>query len=190
MRTNKFIPILLALAIHLVPMGYFLLKGQDPHQKAGHTSNSPNTSEGIDLNGFSVSRKNRLQNKQQNRQYKIGPTVNSIKSVGFVPEEMGGAHGDEKGVNTGGGSKINGEIDFLKFREPTYPPIAREKGLEGIIKIKASYNQDGNIDKVEIIQSSGHKMLDESVKKSAIEWKVSGGHAGYFEKSFEFRLKN
>lgn len=177
MRTNKFIPILLALAIHLVPMGYFLLKGQDPHQKAGYTSNSPNTSEGIDLNGFSVSRKNRLQNKQQNRQYKIGPTVNSIKSVGFVPEEMGSAHGD-------------GKIDFLKFREPTYPPVAREKGLEGIIKIKASYNQEGNIDKVEIIQSSGHKMLDESVKKSAIEWKVSGGHAGYFEKSFEFRLKN
>jgi len=182
MRTNKFIPILLALAIHLLPVSYFFLKTQDSPQDLGHSLAQRRSSEGIDLSGFSLSR--------QVTKGQAKTSQNSIKSVGHNSENSGST-GDSSGGSAGpGGSGEPGGMIFLKFQQPLYPVIAREKGYEGVVKAKINYNQDGNIEKIEIIQSSGYKMLDEAVKKTASEWKLSVKNSGNFEKSFEFKLKN
>lgn len=183
MRTNKFIPILLAVAIHLLPVTYFLIWHKDaPPANSLPLIGSNKPSMGIDLSGFSLSK--------QVTKGQVKTSQNSIKSVGHNPvnfENTGDSKSEAAGASGGG---VLGEIIFLKFHQPLYPVVAREKGYEGVVKAKINYNQDGGIENVEIVQSSGYKMLDEAVKKTASEWKLSVKNSGNFEKSFEFKLKN
>lgn len=188
MRTNKFIPILLAVAIHLLPVSYFLLKPQAaPPQNPGPSFGNNKLPEGIDLSGFSLQR----QPQRQGPKGEAKASQNSIKSVGQNSGNSGSS-GDSSGeaAGTGGSGGGSDEMIFLKFHQPVYPVVAREKGYEGVVKAKINYNHDGDIEKVEIIESSGYKMLDEAVKKTASEWKLSVKNSGNFEKSFEFKLKN
>jgi TonB family protein len=42
----------------------------------------------------------------------------------------------------------------------TYPPLARRRGLEGTVRIGFSINPEGKPWDIEVIESSGHKVLD------------------------------
>jgi TonB family protein len=79
---------------------------------------------------------------------------------------------------------------FLKFEEPEYPQIARIKGLEGKVRIKVSFNDQGTAGNVLVVESSTHQILDDAVKKSALKWVVTSKQNSVFEKTFEFKLKN
>jgi TonB family protein len=195
MRTNKFIPFYIALSLHAIPLTYFLLKKSAPPAAVMVSSSAKaSPSQGIDLTGFSISQKPGYKT--------IAPTqTNSIKTVGLPAASYevhnngntGSSASASGSSGTGTGNDTNGnhsEPVFINFREPIYPPVARQKGYEGKVKIKAYYNQVGVITKVEIIESSGIKMLDETVKKTASGWKLSVISAGSFEKKFEFKLKN
>lgn len=180
MRTNKFIPFYLALSLHGIPVIYFLTKKPTP---PAPIIAAP---QGIDLSGFSISQKSGNKKTQS--------PSNSIKTVGLPAHRSEGSgigieNSADSGTGPGNSGNNTGPV-FTNFHEPSYPPIARQKGYEGKVKIKAYYNQEGLITKVDIIQSSGIKMLDETVKKTASEWKLSSTTAGSFEKVFEFKLNN
>jgi protein TonB len=71
--------------------------------------------------------------------------------------------------------------------------VARQKGYQGKVKIRVHYNHEGSMTKIDIIESSGIKMLDEAIKNAALDWKISPSSIngpGSFEKVFEFKLKN
>lgn len=53
---------------------------------------------------------------------------------------------------------------------PPYPPIARKKGWEGYLILKVFVNRKGIADKIEIIKSSGYKILDEVSLKTIRSW--------------------
>lgn len=182
MRTNKFIPLLIALFIHAIPLLYLVSNKTDSAMSSPHSS----LSQGIDLSGFSIAKRNST-SKRFSEPKAINPTVASVASVNSSNIEGSGTTGG----STGGPSTTSGNgVVFVQMREPQYPPIARQKGLEGKVKVKAFYNNEGIITKVDIMESSGVKMLDESVSKTVSEWKLSQGSSGSFEKSFEFKLKN
>jgi protein TonB len=184
MRTNKIIPFFLALSLHVIPLAYFLIKKPAPPALVvTNVSGNPSTPKGIDLSAFSISQKAR-------------PTKNSIKSVGLsLSVGSGSGIGNSTDLSAGSTQGFNNSQTstgptFTNFKEPPYPPIAREKGYEGKVKIKAYYDQEGSITRVDIVESSGIKMLDEAVKITAVNWKISSTSAGNFEKTFDFRLKN
>lgn len=180
MRTNKFIPFCLALTLHAMVLIFFLTKR--PATQAPVIT----LPQGIGLSGFSISEK-----------------TNPIKRVGHSAKGATLAASAKENPNAGASTSISGSGSvkgspetnagsaFVNFNEPKYPPVARQKGWEGTVKIKAYFNQAGVITKVDILQSSGIKMLDESVLKSSTNWKLSASSsAGSFEKVFEFKLNN
>lgn len=179
MRTNKFIPFYLALLLHLIPLIFYLFK-----RPVIQASVLP--PQGIGLSAFSISERS-IQLKTQTKQ-------NYTETVGLSSqngaESMPSRPGDKNGIEGTGGIGNNTGPVFINFNEPTYPPVARQKGWEGKVKIKAYYDQGGSITKIDIVQSSGIKMLDESVKKTALSWKLSSSTGGSFEKVFEFKLNN
>ncbi|MBC7539182.1 MAG: energy transducer TonB [Bacteriovorax sp.] len=182
MRTNKFIPFYIALSLHSIPLIYFLLKKPTPPAPIIVSSSAKTSpSQGIDLTGFSISHKP--------GNITTSTKTNSIKTVGLPAsspkEHNSGSLGTGNGTIGGSSAPV-----FIIFREPVYPPIARQKGYEGKVKIKAYYNLEGVITKVDIIESSGIKMLDETVKKTASGWKLSSTRVGSFEKTFEFKLND
>jgi len=55
--------------------------------------------------------------------------------------------------------------------EPEYPVEAAEKGIEGVVGIKAYINKQGKPEKVKISKSSGQDILDQAALKSARDYR-------------------
>ncbi len=186
MRLNKFVPFILAVLIHLLPLGYFLLR-KSPDAAIAVLPGP----QGIDLAGFSTKKspsKNHsvrsspdIQTSSQNSALATAPTSSATE----IRQDSGGTVGAANGT----GGHI-GESIILSAAEPVYPPLARQRGLEGTVKLKAHYNPDGTVTMVEILHSSGTKMLDESARKALMAWRIKSGHEGSFEKTFQFKLNN
>ncbi len=45
-------------------------------------------------------------------------------------------------------------------RSKNYPRLARERGIEGVVKLRFKVNISGAVEKVEIVESSGSELLD------------------------------
>jgi TonB family protein len=165
----------LALFIHL-GIFYFLLP------KKSYNATKPQTKlSTIDLSHFNI---------QKNV---IGNIGSNAKNQGPInkPSLSGNQIGAEKSATQSSPSAgANAETIFINFEQPEYPRIARAKGLEGKVKIKVYFNNQGTVASVDILESSTHIILDEAVKKSAQKWVISNSPNSVFEKTFEFKLKN
>jgi protein TonB len=65
--------------------------------------------------------------------------------------------------------------------QPHYPRIARRRGIQGRVVIRASVLQDGSVDRAHVKQSSGHRILDEAARNAVQGWRfrpaTRAGHA-------------
>jgi TonB family protein len=184
----------MALLIHFIPLCYFFIKNTPSQNLSKKLSNVAQVSESISLSSFHAPIKRAHQVSDQTRHSNkstkpLEYSQQSILAKNGVDGQMA-AGPSQQNLELGYGNSEASETTFLKFNHPTYPPIARDKGYEGVVKILVFYNLQGIVENVEITQSSGYKILDEVVRKSAYEWRLSTKTAGNFEKSFEFKLKN
>jgi len=190
MRLNKFVPFLLALVIHLLPLGYFLFI-KNTFEAPGVSQNSQ--LQGIDLTGFSTTKKKSTPAGLKPTS-SVNPTSPSLKTGTTKATDSAGpgASQDPSPGTIGTSSSGTGSPEslILSSVDPVYPPLARQKGLEGSVRLKARYDNQGVITQVDIVNSSGTKMLDESAKKALMGWKLKAGSEGSFEKTFQFKLNN
>lgn len=61
---------------------------------------------------------------------------------------------------------------------PRYPHLARKKGWEGTVVVKTRVEKDGLPSEIQIEQSSGHGILDESALRAVRQWKFLPAHSG------------
>jgi protein TonB len=54
---------------------------------------------------------------------------------------------------------------------PYYPRIARRNGYEGIVLLNLLVSESGRVESVEIIRSSGYKVLDREAVKAVRKWR-------------------
>ena len=45
-------------------------------------------------------------------------------------------------------------------RVKKYPRLARERGMEGVVRLRFMLNHSGGVDAVEVVKSSGYEILD------------------------------
>jgi len=62
-------------------------------------------------------------------------------------------------------SKLRAKIENIWI----YPPEARERGIYGDLKIRFTIRKDGTLGEVELVRTSGYKMLDEAAMKALKE---------------------
>lgn len=88
--------------------------------------------------------------------------------------EKTGAQGGE--VNSLGpgeekGGSILGTIRARIERAKRYPPLAKARQLEGVVQVRFSIGEDGQVQNLKIVSSSGFSILDEealaAVKRGA-----------------------
>lgn len=101
-----------------------------------------------------------------------------------------------EGLGTGYGSASNSEGVFqgavANYTEPTYPPIAIKRNLQGTAIIKINLHSSGEMQSYEILQSTGHSVLDNAVIDAIKKWKFKAhpkGVAYYVKKTVVFVLK-
>ena len=70
------------------------------------------------------------------------------------------------------------KIGTLNNPHPKYPLIARKKGWEGRIVLQVKVDNKGIVEKIEILESSGHKILDNESKNTIKEWKFKPAMIG------------
>jgi TonB family protein len=61
---------------------------------------------------------------------------------------------------------------------PIYPRLARKKGWEGTVLLKAKVEKDGMASQVKIEDSSGYSILDNSALYTVREWQFSPAQSG------------
>jgi len=67
---------------------------------------------------------------------------------------------------------------YLKNPAPVYPNYAREQGWEGMVVLKVLVSEHGGVDQIEVYQSSGYKILDESALKTIQTWQFLPARVG------------
>jgi TonB family protein len=64
---------------------------------------------------------------------------------------------------------------FSLVKLPEYPWEARRNGLSGRGTYRAHVEATGKVTRVEVVQSTGHKILDEAVVSATYEWRARPG---------------
>ncbi len=78
---------------------------------------------------------------------------------------------------------------------PHYPRAARDLELEGVVRLRAHIAGDGGVTRVEVLQSSGHALLDQAATEALERWRFEPARRGAlpvdstFDQEFEFRLR-
>jgi protein TonB len=82
--------------------------------------------------------------------------------------------------------------EVLESYEPSYPRKAVRLGLGGTVRLRITVNASGLVTRVEVLSSSGHKVLDEAAARAFERWVFRPRAAGEpevrrFEKPFTYR---
>lgn len=79
---------------------------------------------------------------------------------------------------------------------PPYPIEARRQGLEGKILLRVTVGADGKVTSVTVVQSSGHRILDNAARDGVAKWRfaparrATGAIASVIEVPIEYKLNN
>ncbi len=105
------------------------------------------------------------------------PTV----STQVTPAQTGSAIGTKSltpaggsgtaGVGKGGGASRGPRI--INGEKPEYPEQAREKGLEGTVRLQILVNVRGQVESVQTVASSGYAELDRTAEQAVRAWRFS-----------------
>ncbi|MFZ1325464.1 MAG: TonB family protein [Candidatus Contendobacter sp.] len=76
---------------------------------------------------------------------------------------------------------------------PRYPPIARQRGIEGRVLLRLTINAAGSVEAVSIAQSSGNDVLDQEARLTVARWRFQppqGQSQTVAQVPITFRLRN
>ena len=77
--------------------------------------------------------------------------------------DTGRTGGSQSGVAS---TEYLGLVEAIE-RVKKYPRLARERGMEGVVRLRFMLNPSGGVDAVEVVKSSGYEILD-SASVSAV----------------------
>lgn len=64
---------------------------------------------------------------------------------------------------------------YLNNPKPPYPAISRRLNEQGLVILRVFINTQGQAEKTELYQSSGHKRLDDSAQRTVAQWRFVPG---------------
>jgi protein TonB len=69
----------------------------------------------------------------------------------------------------------NADAAYLTNPKPSYPPLSRRLGEQGIVMLNVLVGEDGNVQKLEVAKSSGSTRLDEAASRAVQSWRFAPG---------------
>jgi TonB family protein len=80
-------------------------------------------------------------------------------------------------------------IESAIERTKSYPRIARARGIEGVVRLRFKLNPEGSIEKIEILESSGSKILDNASVRAVYRAVPMPAVSGWVEMPMKYVLK-
>jgi TonB family protein len=117
---------------------------------------------------------NELQNSAKTEVSKIEPSAGKAQSLKELSEQNKAKSfisSNDVGKDSVTIAKTLDNSDYIQTVAPLYPKQAIERGLQGTVIVKALINSKGLAEDVDVANSSGHGLLDESAIKAVSQWK-------------------
>lgn len=89
-----------------------------------------------------------------------------------------GGSGRSSGSTAGGGTLTQARPNYLHNPPPPYPPLARRRGLTGVVVLKVRVGTDGVAREVAVRGTSGHAVLDEAAVATVSKWRFMPARRG------------
>lgn len=67
---------------------------------------------------------------------------------------------------------------YLDTPSPVYPAVARRKGLEGLVLLEVRITGTGEVEKLSLLESSTHKVLDDAAMSAVKGWRFHPARLG------------
>jgi TonB family protein len=100
-------------------------------------------------------------------------TSNNIEENADTVKSHKGEIEQESSQNSGLPNVIDYTPDFTINKMPVYPAAAKRMRQEGRVKLKIMTDSKGNILEIEIVQSSGYRLLDKAALEAVHKWDFS-----------------
>ncbi len=100
--------------------------------------------------------------------------------------------GAGEGENAGKGSIAPQQWTAIQAaieRTKNYPRLARERGIEGEVRLRFRLNSAGNVDAVEVVKSSGYEILDSASIRAVYSAAPMPSVQGWIEVPIAYVLK-
>jgi protein TonB len=107
--------------------------------------------------------------------------IESSQAVASTPSSSEPARQGDLGTSHtrhSGGAFTTARADYLHNPPPRYPEVARQRGWQGVAVLRVQVRADGTADCVEILKTSGHRMLDKISVETVRGWKFSPARFG------------
>ena len=72
---------------------------------------------------------------------------------------------------------------------PSYPPQAVARGLEGVVLLEVTIGRDGTVQRIRVLESSGHAVLDGAAVSAIQRWRARPWTGGPDEADVELPLR-
>lgn len=72
---------------------------------------------------------------------------------------------------------------------PAFPPRAAQPGVSGTGRFRLSFDTQGNVTNIQLIQSTGNRLFDESAINTLRQWKCAPGQGGAVTVPVTFRVR-
>lgn len=112
----------------------------------------------------------------------VGANNNAEDNMAGNGSSLGEGNGE--GIGSGAGSEGRFQGAVSNYKEPQYPAIAIKRNLQGTAIIKINIKGNGEVQSFEMLQSTGHQVLDTAVLDAIKNWKFRAHPKGigYFVK--------
>jgi protein TonB len=118
------------------------------------------TAEANSLPSANVTGPDHVSGDGEAKHFGIGDTGNGL-----------GARGTGRGAEIGSPNHfVNSVPNYRLNPEPKYPEIARRHGYEGLVVLTVLVSDSGNVGKIEMRESSGYGVLDQSASDAVRKW--------------------
>lgn len=112
--------------------------------------------------------------------------------LGSVGNDVLGAEGSKNMVMTE--EAVDKKPTPRKQVAPGFPPKARQRGIEGYVKVNLFISASGAVEKVRVLESEPRGIFEESATVAAQQWEFDPAQyngapvAGWFKRTISFRL--
>jgi TonB family protein len=77
---------------------------------------------------------------------------------------------------------------YRQNEPPPYPRKARRLGYEGIVMLKVLIDENGRVDDLSVLRSSGHRVLDRAAQSAVKKWLFEPGTEGGVKKKMWVKI--
>jgi protein TonB len=96
----------------------------------------------------------------------------------LLSETLAAAMAAPPGTGTEGELTPVREVPGIRNPPPVYPEAARQRGQQGAVGVRLRIDEDGSVLRLEVIESSGHPLLDQAVIEALRRWRFAPATQG------------